>query len=109
MTDPFTAELREAIEQEWTALQAAHGGLRDWTLELSSDPASWNPLGRCYFETRLLVLFDPRRTKDFEVPAALDTLRHESAHALSGAPNHDARWRRLARKLGATPSAREQG
>lgn len=62
-------------------------------------------LGRCCYSDRTIEL-----SRDFAVAHGLDehvkdTILHEVAHALTPGHGHDKVWKRVARRLGATPRA----
>lgn len=90
---------------EWRRLQAAYPALAGWSLRVN--PRLSSTLGRA----------TPNRQR-IEVAAwlaaerpgeAINTLRHEAAHALAGRrAGHGPAWQAMAVRLGAAPSACSQ-
>lgn len=95
------------LRQEWRRLRSEHPALQ---------PVSFNvngrlrrKLGHCRFrfgkpyeiEVARSLTLDPRLQEQ-----ALETLRHEAAHALAGyEAGHGPEWKRWASRLGARPTA----
>lgn len=83
----------------WRRLRREEAGLRGWTFRLNRRCKA--RLGQCRFDRREIevsewVLSSPE--------LAVDTLLHEAAHALAGPrAGHGAKWKAVARRLGATP------
>lgn len=69
---------------------------------------AWNnrkrAFGVCNYRKREIQL-SRILTKQINEDEVLDTILHEIAHALTPGAGHGARWKAMARKLGATPKA----
>lgn len=99
---PTLPEKLLALEEAWRRLQTEWPALVTWNF-------GWDRarkrFGACHWGavpriTLSVALVDLNPLED-----ALDTLRHEAAHALAGPrAGHGAAWRRWARRLGARPT-----
>lgn len=86
------------VSNEWSRLQGEHPELAEWTLAYR--PRFKQTLGLCRHGTRQILLatwLTPEK--------AVDTLRHEAAHALCGhGAGHGRAWKAMCVRLGAEPT-----
>lgn len=77
-------------------------GLSDWTVIFGRQSDS---MGYCAYGTKEICI--SRRVVLTDWSHAVDTAMHEVAHAIVGSSeSHGARWKAVARELGATPEAK---
>lgn len=84
---------------------------RGWTFQFDRARVR---LGRCLFRRRgafvRIISVSVQHAREGWVPNVEDTVRHEIAHAidyeLRGTSGHDAQWKHLALRCGASPKAR---
>jgi len=75
-------------------------GLADWSFRWSRGK---NQLGYCREQTKTIALSGYYVQLNDEAHVR-DTILHEIAHALAGVKNgHNARWKAICRRIGATP------
>lgn len=78
-----------------------HGLGKLWKFALGNSRQDY---GSCDFATKTIevsIFFLSHATRE----ESRDTIRHEIAHALVGNHLHDSRWKEIARRIGARPSA----
>lgn len=85
---------------EWESLKERYS-LDGWTLIINTRMTSF--LGRC--KTTLKEIHVAKWVlDDVGLEQAINTLRHEVAHALTPGDHHGRLWKRMCRELGANPS-----
>lgn len=88
------------------AQRLAEDNINQWLDE--SWTFSWNnrkrAFGVCVYSKKEIQL-SRILTKQVDEEQVLDTILHEIAHALTPGAGHGARWKAMARRVGATPKA----
>lgn len=91
----------QTISDKARALMDSHG-LKEWHMRFDE---SIRFLGRCNFRDKVIFI-SRSHALDGEDKDVIDTILHEIAHALAGPKaRHGPEWKKIARKIGATPRA----
>lgn len=88
------------VVAEWLRLRDQWPELRRWTLEI--DRRSKVRCGVCRYHKREVAVSAWLLERGL-LDEAIDTLRHEAAHALAGRVGHGAKWKEWCVRIGARP------
>ena len=95
----FTSR-KAALQVQWANLCHLHPELKNWTLDVNTRFTS--NFGKCYWIKRQIAV--AAWVVDADLDQAVDTLRHEAAHALAGeGAAHGPKWKEWALRLNAQP------
>jgi len=97
--DKDEEEKKQLLQERFDQLKDGYDDLNGWTLGFNENKRR---VGVCKHQhDRIEINEHLLRNSDWE--QALDTLRHEAAHALTPGESHGAEWKMKARELGAKP------